>query len=54
MKSVRILEGSKHNKREHNPPTQTHMHIKRTCIFNSISTTVVSLPTILTPDDLIS
>lgn len=39
MNSVRILEGPKHNKRVHNPQTQTHMHVKRTYIFNNISTT---------------
>jgi hypothetical protein len=26
-----------HNRREHNPRTQTRVHIERTCMFNNIS-----------------
>jgi hypothetical protein len=43
-----------HNRREHNPQTETHMHIERTYVFNNISNNRRQQffhTIILTPDD---
>jgi hypothetical protein len=39
------------NKREHNPPTQIHMHIKKTYIFNNRRQQFPQKKIFLTPDD---